>query len=84
MARTANRKAVSSTTTIASHDEKLSEVNVFSRQVKDPLEGVEYITGKDGQKRPMSWYRAQAQQAQKETPVQKYASFMDTMLNPRW
>jgi len=57
---------------------------MFSRQMEDPLEGVEYITGKDGHKRPMSWYKAQAEQAKKENPEQKYASFMDAMLNPRW
>ncbi|EKN3890698.1 hypothetical protein AB8970_10660 [Yersinia enterocolitica] len=57
---------------------------MFSRKVEDPLEGVEYITGADGVKRPMAYYKAQAEQAKKENSVQEHASIMDTLLNPRW
>lgn len=46
----------------------------------DPKEGVEYITGKDGNKRPMSWYKAQAEQAKKENPVQE-PTILDALFN---
>lgn len=55
---------------------------MFGRHIEDPLEGIEYITGSDGVKRPMSYYKAQAEQAKKENPVQEYASFFDCLRNP--
>ncbi|CAD5935325.1 hypothetical protein WDK46_20810 [Escherichia coli] len=46
---------------------------------KDPKEGVEYITGADGVKRPMAYYKAAEERARMEnTP--KCGSFFD-MLN---
>ncbi|CNL09500.1 hypothetical protein [Yersinia aldovae] len=45
-----------------------------------PQEGVEYITSKDGHKRPMSWYKAQAEQAKKENPVQE-PTILDALFN---
>lgn len=46
---------------------------------KDPKEGVEYITGADGVKRPMAYYKAAEERTRMEnTP--KCGSFFD-MLN---
>ncbi len=51
---------------------------------KDQKEGVEYITGTDGVKRPMSYYKAAAERARKENEPQKYGSFFDFLDNPQW
>ncbi|EFE4664090.1 hypothetical protein CHQ75_000321 [Escherichia coli] len=49
---------------------------------KDPKEGVEYITGADGVKRPMAYYKAAEERARMENPP-KYGSFFD-MLDLQW
>lgn len=36
---------------------------------KDPKEGVEYITGADGVKRPMAYYKAAEERARMENPL---------------
>lgn len=51
---------------------------------KDPKEGVEYITGTDGVKRPMSYYKAVGEQARKENEPQRHGSFFDFLDNPSW
>lgn len=51
---------------------------------KDPKEGVEYITGTDGVKRPMSYYKAAGERARKENEPQKYGSLFDFLDNPQW
>lgn len=51
---------------------------------QDPKEGVEYITGTDGVKRPMSYYKAAGEWARKENEPKKYGSFFDFLDNPQW
>lgn len=50
----------------------------------DPKEGVEYITGTDGVKRPMSYYKAAGELARKENEPQKYGSLFDFLDKPQW
>lgn len=49
---------------------------------KDPKEGVEYITGADGVKRPMAYYKSAEERARMENPP-KCGSFFD-MLDLPW
>lgn len=56
---------------------------MFSKS-NDPKEVVEYITGTDGVKRPMSYYKAASEKARKESEPQKYGSFFDYLDNPTW
>lgn len=83
MARPAIRKAVSSLPAIANIDEQLDEVVMLSKS-NDQKEGVEYITGADGVKRPMSYYKAASDKARKENEPQKHGSFFDYLDNPTW
>ncbi|HIC6634075.1 TPA: hypothetical protein ACW331_000851 [Salmonella enterica subsp. enterica] len=47
----------------------------------DTKEGVEFITGTDGVKMPMSYYKAAGERARKENEPQKYGSFFDFLDN---
>lgn len=51
---------------------------------QDPKERVEYITGTDGVKRPMSYCKAAGERARKENEPKKYGSFFDFLDNPQW
>ncbi|WP_336993558.1 hypothetical protein [Lelliottia amnigena] len=53
-------------------------------QSNDPKEGVDYITGEDGVKRPMSYYKAASEKTRKENEPQKYGSLFDYLDNPTW
>ncbi|EFF9509886.1 MULTISPECIES: hypothetical protein [Enterobacteriaceae] len=50
---------------------------------KDPKEGVEYITGADGVKRPMAYYKAAEERARIENPP-KCGSFFDMLNLQQW
>lgn len=54
------------------------------KECDDSKEGVEYITGSDGVKRPMSFYRSASERARKENEPKKYGSFFDFLDNPTW
>lgn len=56
---------------------------MFSKN-DDLKEGVEYITGTDGVKRPMSFYKAASDRARKENELKKHGSFFDYLDNPTW
>lgn len=56
---------------------------MFSKN-NDTKEGVEYITGTDGVKIPMSYYKAASEKVRKECEPQEYGSFFDCLDNPPW